>query len=376
MRNEPRDPSVGSALLSALRLALAGDRNSARRYASTLLRRPPDGLTDASSFREQLGAILLDAPQTHLRRAGAVPLPKDADSQVALVNVDSAFAEPPQLNAPEASVVGRFVDERLAAGRLLEGGLEPPRTLLLTGAPGVGKTMTARFIASQLGMEMYSVDLAALMSSYLGKTGQNLRKTLDYARAHPTVLLLDEFDAVAKRRDDDSDIGELKRIVNVLLLELEHWPAHSVLIAATNHAELLDRAVRRRFDYVLEIELPDADTRGRILASCISAWAAIPPSLTSAAVIATEGWTGSEISQMARSLMRQALLNDSPVSDVIAEELLVRLSERLDAKTAREAYAAIAVRAGMTQREVARTLNVSHPTVGKMAQRWMARGGS
>jgi AAA+ superfamily predicted ATPase len=94
------------------------------------------------------------------------------------------------------------------------------------------------------------------MSSFLGKTGSNVRAVLDYAMSTPCVLLLDEFDAIGKRRDDDRELGELKRLVTVLLQAIDDWPQSSLLIAATNHGELLDPAIWRRFDVELTFDLP------------------------------------------------------------------------------------------------------------------------
>ena len=124
------------------------------------------------------------------------------------------------------------------------------------GPPGVGKTLTARWLAAQLKVPLYVLDLTAVMSSLLGKSG-NLRAAIDFAKREPCVLLLDEIDAIAKRRSDDSDVGELKRLVTVILQEVDEWPASSVLLAATNHPELIDPALWRRFDLVVQFKTPD-----------------------------------------------------------------------------------------------------------------------
>ncbi|GFM80705.1 hypothetical protein PSCICN_13970 [Pseudomonas cichorii] len=144
-----------------------------------------------------------------------------------------------------------LVDEWVNAGKLIEAGLAPSRTVLLSGPPGTGKTLTAAYLAEQLNLPLVSLNLAATVNSLLGKTGNNLTRVLNQARAQPCVLLLDEFDTFAKRRDDGQDIGELKRVVNVLLQAIDEWPSTSLLVAATNHEELLDRAIFRRFDFWL-----------------------------------------------------------------------------------------------------------------------------
>ena len=99
--------------------------------------------------------------------------------------------------------------------------------------------------------------MATAISSYLGRSGQNIRSVFDYAKAQPSILFLDELDAIAKRRDDTGDLGELKRLVNVLLKEIEEYPVMGVIVGATNHPELLDKAIWRRFDRTLVIEMPE-----------------------------------------------------------------------------------------------------------------------
>ena len=196
--------------------------------------------------------------RTVLTRSSFAPLPVDSDSRLELLRVDNSPAVPfaPVWPKPVAAVLEEIIEERHLEQRLLEAGIEPTKSVLFCGPPGTGKTLAATWLAEQLHIPCLTLDLSAVMSSFLGRTGNNIRTVLDYSRRLPGVLLLDEFDALAKRRDDALEIGELKRLVTVLLQEIERWPAHGILIAATNHPDLLDPAVWRRFDRVLEFPLP------------------------------------------------------------------------------------------------------------------------
>jgi hypothetical protein len=224
--------------------------------------------------RPELAALLdqsLKASQTRsvgnnvLRRdisppAGEANLPVDGDSRLALIRVfdDRKGLVAPILPPNVQDAIGAIIQERKESSRLAAHGISPTRSAILVGPPGVGKTLSARWIASALDKPLWVLDLTAVMSSLLGKTGNNLRAALDHAKTHGAVLLLDEIDALAKRRSDESDIGELKRLVTVMLQEVDQWPDSGLLLAATNHPELVDPALWRRFDLVLKFEAPDA----------------------------------------------------------------------------------------------------------------------
>src|SRR5208283_4883906 len=219
-------PSILDLLPELVRTGLIGDCAGVENVTTAAIRVLRGSAPEtAMQLAELLGAA--SAGSSSARWNSTEPPPADGDSGAALVRVFSPNdALEPVLPENLAEIVRGFMSERKATPRLLAEGILPPRSLLITGAPGTGKTMLARWLAMQLEMKFVVLDLASAMSSYLGKTGSNLRRSLDFARGQPCVFLLDEFDAIAKRRDDATEVGELKRIVNVLLKELEEWPVN------------------------------------------------------------------------------------------------------------------------------------------------------
>lgn len=222
---------------------------------------------EKSALAPVLAKALTEANGTRLTLARdaasqqALVSPVDADSNLALSTVQfPAFLEHAPVWPPDIEeALDALLREWRYADRLRDAGLTPSRTVLLSGPPGVGKTLAATYLAEQIHFPLVTLNLAAAVNSLLGKTGTNLTRVLLHAKAQPCVLLLDEFDALAKRRDDSQDVGELKRVVNVLLQAIDEWPGTSLLVAATNHEELLDRAVFRRFD--MWLRFPESTTR-------------------------------------------------------------------------------------------------------------------
>lgn len=153
--------------------------------------------------------------------------------------------------------VNEFIYEYSHSALLRANSLEPRHTLLLVGPPGNGKTSLAEALATELSLPLLSIRYDAIVDSFLGETSNRLRKLIDYATLNPCVLFFDEFDAVGKERSDAQETGEIKRVVSSLLVQMDHLPSHTLIVCATNHPELLDRAVWRRFEVKLEITRPD-----------------------------------------------------------------------------------------------------------------------
>ena len=239
------------------RVALSGRTQDVQAYLNRIARRQGSD----REFSDNLIELLRKNPtrSSPLRRGMEKALPTDIDSRFQLLRVEETpfLQMEPVYTRHIQDTLSRLVGERRNPRILLEAGLEPTRTALFTGPPGVGKTLGARWVAREIGLPLMILDLSAVMSSYLGRTGSNLRHVLDYAKSIDCVLLLDELDAIAKRRDDFGEIGELKRLVTVLLQQLDDWPSSGMLIAATNHSDLLDPAIWRRFEQPVDFTLPD-----------------------------------------------------------------------------------------------------------------------
>ena len=212
---------ISSLVLKLVEAGMQGNRQRVELLSLNAIR---TFKAEMPEMANELGVLLSNYTGNRgtMRGQVAEPPPADADAGLALVRIVSSDNAPePIFERPVSEILNRFLRERADCERLLRQGFAPPRTLLVKGAPGTGKTMLARWLACKLNLRLVVLDLATSMSSYLGKTGNNLRRSLDYARATPCMLLLDEFDAIGKRRDDATEIGELKRIVNVLLKELK-----------------------------------------------------------------------------------------------------------------------------------------------------------
>ncbi|AMR32513.1 AAA family ATPase [Mucilaginibacter sp. PAMC 26640] len=174
------------------------------------------------------------------------------------------------LSASVEEKIERIEKEFLARERLAHFGLSPRRRILLHGYPGCGKSMSAERIAWNIGLPFLKVKFEAVVSSYLGESASNLSKLFDAIKTFPCVLLLDEFDFIAKSRDGKQDIGEMHRVVNILLNVLEDFNGPGLIIATTNLEGTIDKAIFRRFDDIIELPKPGATEIQRILRSTLS----------------------------------------------------------------------------------------------------------
>jgi SpoVK/Ycf46/Vps4 family AAA+-type ATPase len=215
-----------------------------------------------------------------------------------------------------------LVEEHQRIDLLRAHGLEPRHRVLAIGPPGNGKTSLAEAIAEALYLPVVRIRYEAVIGSYLGETAARLAKVFDYARTRRCVLFLDEFDAIAKERGDEHETGEIKRVVSSLLLLVDELPSHVLVVAASNHPELLDRAVHRRFEMHLTLPSPDHAQRAAYFEIFLARFPGATGYSARRLADATEGASFSRLQDLTMDIRRRILLDpDRELRLLIAERL-------------------------------------------------------
>ena len=221
--------------------------------------------------------------------------------------------------------VDELVEEQQRADLLRAHGLEPRHRVLLVGPPGTGKTTLAEALAESTGVPLFVVRYETMIGSYLGETATRLKRLFDYARTTPCVLFFDEFDAIGKERGDIHETGEIKRVVTSLLMQVDDLPSYTIIAAATNHPELLDRASWRRFQLRLPLPLPDSRALTRYIQS-FSERLSEPLGQTPTAIARRLGRISyAEAEQFCLDVQRRSVLaiGQKAVEAIVAEQLRV-----------------------------------------------------
>ena len=227
-----------------------------------------------------------------------------------------------------------FLDEYSHSSLLRAHSLEPRHTVLMVGPPGNGKTTLAEVIATELSLPLLFVRYDAIVDSFLGETSNRLRRLVDWAALNPCVLFFDEFDTVGKERSDVHETGEIKRVVSTLLMQMDRLPSHAVIVCATNHPELLDRAVWRRFQLKLLVNKPQT----KQLKAWFNKFAASlggDPGISAAEFAAQMlGESMSEVEAFTIDVRRQLVLSQGRMTASQAvQKVISRMQRRLRAPT-------------------------------------------
>ena len=220
----------------------------------------------------------------------------------------------------------RLVSETRQSRRLRSHGLAPKQKILLCGPPGTGKTMSARALSNTLGRPLVHVFFDAVISSFLGQTSANLRKIFDFVENGQYVVLFDEFDVVGKKRDDEQELGEIKRVVNNFMQMVDAYYGPSVLVAATNHEHLLDVALWRRFDEIVVYGLPDRRAREALFKKYLGTLGCARGAGTAGLARSTDGHSAADIAQICENALRRSVIRGD--SAVTREDLRWSLGEQ------------------------------------------------
>ncbi|WP_115046036.1 AAA family ATPase [Xanthomonas arboricola] len=224
-----------------------------------------------------------------------------------------------------SSQLQRVIKEQRYVTKISAHGLSARRKLLLVGPPGTGKTLTASALAGELGIPLLTIRLDALITKFLGETATRLRQVFEAIEATRGVYFFDEFDAIGSQRSNENDVGEARRILNSFLQMLEQDTSSSLILAATNHPNILDHALLRRFDDILSYELPDTSQISSLLKNRLNG---LTPQRTSWANLASqaEGLSYAEIVRAADDAIKETLISNE--KKVQAKTIGAMIAER------------------------------------------------
>ncbi len=310
-----------SEILKIIEGATKANASMASNYAGLLA----DKLEKAGEIKQahMIRERLHRAPQAlaGAQRAGGGTsmnsLPVDNDSRLNTVDISYPNIAEGELVLPRAIEVrvDEFIINVERYDEFLRADAALPNRLLIYGKPGTGKTMLARNIAARLAVPLLTVRCDTIISSLLGQTSKNLRQVFEFSTQMPCVLFLDEFDALASARGNERDVGELQRVVISLLQNIDALPENLVLIASTNHEQLLDMAVWRRFAFRIPMPMPDARQREKIWTSRLTNMLNTGINISDLSK-KSEGFSGAIIEQVCLDARRDAVIDGNKVVNI------------------------------------------------------------
>ena len=260
--------SSGKVLRQLIKAGAAGDIATFRQVSEEVIRE--ERLKQHHLLANDLEQILYGqskpfTPNSLSRLMPAVPTDKERGLPLLDIRQPQRSLEELVLPLSTQAAIEELLEEHRRVDVLRTYGLRASAKVLFFGPPGCGKTLAAEVIACELDLPLAIVRLDALVSSFLGETAANLRKVFDFISQYPLVALFDEFDALGKERADNAEHGELRRVVNAVLQMMDAYQGKSLIIAATNHEQILDSAVWRRFDDTMEFPLPSPELLSQVL---------------------------------------------------------------------------------------------------------------
>jgi SpoVK/Ycf46/Vps4 family AAA+-type ATPase len=312
-----------------------GDETSFRKAALQLA--ASESAAGHARIADDIRAIIAKMPATGARKAG--PIVDIAAPRGELADILEGGHRDERLRdivltSEVRELILRIISENRSRARLERVGVSPRRRALFHGAPGCGKTLAAAVLAGEMGLPLMTVRFDALFSRFLGATAVQLRAIFSEMPRRPGVYLFDEFDAVAKARGDSQDVGEMNRVVTAFLQLVDADVSGSILVAATNHVELLDRAMFRRFDVIIAFDNP---TRDQVVALLMLRLATFGLREDQAADLGTlaDGWSFADVARACDDAVRTMALDDrEEVTALDVQNALEQLRRReLPART-------------------------------------------
>lgn len=268
---------------------------------------------------------MIDAAKRNRPPGGPVPISRPRGELAGLLSVDYPKARITDmvLGAELDQQIQRVIREQRHAERILAHGLSPRRKLLLVGPPGTGKTLTASVLAGELGIPLFQVRLDGLITKLMGETAAKLRQIFDATSQTRAVYFFDEFDAIGSQRGGSNDVGEIRRVLNSFLQMIEQDRSQSLIVAATNHGEILDHALFRRFDDVLHYEMPTPDQIAALLRARLTSFAAKGVSWKRLAAV-VRALNHADITRAADEVVKDAIMDgDETVSEADIKRFLL-----------------------------------------------------
>jgi SpoVK/Ycf46/Vps4 family AAA+-type ATPase len=284
--------------------------DSAQFYSIAMQIAAAEARMGRGKFAEELRA-LIDKAKTRLPvSAGPIPLnrPRGELADLLSVSYPKTKIADMVLGPIATGKLARVIREHKSIRPIRSHGLAPRRKLLLVGKPGTGKTLTASALAGELGLPLFVVHLDGLISKFMGATGAKLRLVFDAIAQTRAVYLFDEFDSIGSERGLGNDVGEIRRVVSTFLQMVEQDHSDSVIIAATNHIALLDRALFRRFDDIIRFEMPNAEQAKLMLQSRLSGFKPAKINWTTIARLAA-GLSYADITRACEDAIKDVLIS-------------------------------------------------------------------